>query len=450
MHIKFWSQPGRILILQLAVTCGCSSSSTKNEGPTSTDAGDAGATCTMTLSPGADDQKDIQAALDTRVHTGDIVCFAPGTYEIDDQISLSAAANVTFRGTGPTREDVILDFATQTSGDAGISVTTDGFTIENLWIKNTSADGIKVQADNSTFDNIKVGWDQTIGSNDAGPLSGGYAIYPTGCVNTVIENCEVYGSSDSGVYAGQCDHVIAHDNEAHNNVLGIEVENSIGADVYDNDVHDNTTGILLDRLPFLQQKVAEDYHVHDNKVHDNNGFNFAAKNNTLAATAPTGTGILVFASTQVDISKNTISNNGGVAVLIASFTIINDLAALNGGTPSQIDPTTPQWPYQIYVHDNVFTNNGTTPQGAYALLNPAADGGTSKIPYDVAWDGILNPDGYGDAGVTGDAAAQICLGATEQQSFVNFHGDTSLGTPSGYSTDVTAHKCTLDIPALSP
>ena len=87
-------------------------------------------------------------------------------------------------------------------------------------------------------------------------------------------------------------------------MLGIEIENTIGADVHDNDVYNNTTGFLLDLLPDLQQKIATDYLVHDNNVHDNNHVNFAQKN-TLAATAPQGTGILVLASSHVEITGNT-------------------------------------------------------------------------------------------------------------------------------------------------
>ena len=250
-------------------------------------------------------------------------------------------------------------------------------------IKNTIGNGITVQANDSHFDNIKVGWDRSINPStapDAGPLSGGYAIYPTECDHTVMDHNEVYGAADAGIYAGQCQHVVAHDNESHNNVLGIEVENTIGAEVYDNNVHDNATGFLLDLLPNLQQKISEDYHYYGNNVHDNNGPNFGQKGTRWRPRRRPGTGMLVLAATKVEITGNTLQNNGGVAVLIVSYDIIDDLAVLNGGQKSTPDPTTPRWPQQIYVHDNTFSNNGGDPQGPYDVLTTATDGRQEDDP----------------------------------------------------------------------
>src|SRR5262249_49219147 len=251
---------------------GSAGTGTGGGGPRA-DAGD----CDVTVETSTNDLSTVQGALDSKIKTGNTLCFSPGTYKFKNHLTLSGAADVTFRGTGGTRDAVVLDFTGQTNGDEGVLVTTDGFTIENLSIKHTQGNGIKVQADNSVFRNIKVGWDSH-DLKDGGPTSGAYAIYPTGCKNTLMENNEVYGAADAGIYAGQCQHVIARNNDSHDNVLGIEIENTIDADVHDNDVHGNTTGFLLDLLPDLQQKTAQGYLVHDNHVHDNNAVNFAQKN----------------------------------------------------------------------------------------------------------------------------------------------------------------------------
>jgi parallel beta-helix repeat protein len=416
---------------------------------------DAGA-CDVTVAPSDDDLTTIQGALDGKVKTGNTVCFSPGTYKLKNHITLASAAKVTFVGTGSKRDDVVLDFTGQTNGDEGVLVTTEGFTIENLSIKNTQGNGIKVQADNSVFRNIKVGWDVS-GTADGGPTSGGYAIYPTGCDHTVMENNEVYGAADAGIYAGQCKHVIARNNDSHDNVLGIEIENTLDSEVYGNEVHGNTTGFLLDLLPDLQQKTTHNYYVHDNHVYDNNRVNFAEAN-TLAATAPQGTGVLVLASRDIEVTRNKIEGNGGVGIIIVSYDIIDLLAVLNGGKASTPDPTTSRWPQRVYVHDNTFGNNGFDPQGSYAVFAVGTDAGKKVVPYDVLWDGILDPHGYGDgdagaadAGPTTAAQAHICLGATEQKSFVDFHGDTALTDPTMWTTDTTPHQCTLPaLPSLTP
>jgi parallel beta-helix repeat protein len=409
------------------------------------EAGPEGGACNVTLSPSADDHTTVQGALDSKVKSGDVVCFNPGTYHFTNQIALSAAPHVTFRGLGKTRNDVVLDFKGQTTGTAGVFVTTDYFTVENLWIKNTAGNGIEVQAAYSHFDNIKVGWDSSA-TVDGGPSSGGYAIYPTGFDHVLLENSEAYGAADAGIYTGQCSHVIVRNNESHDNVLGIEIENSIGAEIYGNDVHDNSTGFLFDLLPHLQQKVAQDYLIHDNHVHDNNHVNFAAP--SLAATAPQGTGMLVLASKDIDITKNVIENNGGSGVLIVSFQIIDLLALRGGSVPDPADPTTNRYPARVYVHDNTLTNNGTKPVGVYAELVPGVDGG-KIVPGSVIWDGYLDPKGYGDSGVDTAAAAKICLGAPEQKTFLDFNGDSVVDS-SKWTTDTGSHQCTLpDVPALS-
>ena len=406
--------------------------------------------CDVTLAPSSDDLTTIQGALDSKVKTGNTVCFSKGTYKLKNHLTLSAAKNVTFVGTGSTRDDVVLDFTGQTNGDEGVLVTTDGFTIENLSIKNTAGNGIKVQADNSVFRNIKVGWDNA-GLADGGPTSGAYAIYPTGCDHTLMENNEVYGAADAGIYAGQCKHVIARNNDTHDNVLGLEVENTIDAEVYGNEIHGNSTGLLLDLLPDLQQKTTHNYLVHDNNVHDNNLKNFGQPN-TLAATAPQGTGVLVLAARDVELKNNDIENNDGVPLIVVSYDIIDLLAVLNGGKASTPDPTTSRWPRRIYIHDNTFKGNGANPQGTYGVFASGPDGGKT-VPYNVLWDGILDPRGYGDAGTDGgtEEGAQICLGKSEQAAFVNFHGDKSLLDPKGWSTATDAHQCTLPaLPSLTP
>lgn len=434
-----------LFLASATLATACSSDDDKKPAVPEGGAGGGGSdasTCDVTLSPSDNDAETIQSALDSEVKTGDTVCFSPGTYRLDDHIVLGGASRVTFRGTGASRDDVLLDFSTQTSGKEGVLIQTDFFTIENLWIKNTKGNGIQVQADDSVFRNVKVGWDEPADANN-NPLSGGYAIYPTGCKRTLIEDSEVYGASDAGIYAGQCEHVIARRNDSHGNVLGIEIENTTDADVYENKVHGNTTGFLLDLLPNLPKKDSKRYLVHDNDVYDNNLPNFAEKN-TVAATAPAGTGVLVLAATEVEIKNNKIHDNEGVAVMIVSYDIIDIIAALNGQEPAAADPETPRWPEGIYVHGNTYTNNGTKPTGSLAILAQAGEGGTPTIDQHVLWDGILGP------GHDSVPDARICLGSPESGSFLNFHGDTSNFDPKNFTTDTSEHDCTLTVPPLTP
>jgi parallel beta-helix repeat protein len=411
-----------------------------------------GGICSVTGSPGQEDAKAIQTLVDG-AKAGDTICLASGTYKLNRSVTLqdTAKTNVTLRGTGDSREDVVLDFAGQIAGVEGVLVTANGFKIENLWIKNTAGNGIKVQADDSTFHNIKVSWDAAPDcSKPGGP---GYAIYPTGCNRTVIEDNEVIGASDAGIYAGQCLNVIARRNNAHGNVLGMEIENTTNAEIYDNDVYDNSTGLLLDLLPTLKKKDQGNYLVRNNHVHDNNHCNFAEVNTT-PSVAPPGTGVLVVAASDIEITNNNIENNDGTGIVVVSYDIVEILqgapcvsssGAADGGTQPEggcFDPDTKRYPERIHAHDNTFTNNGMHPKGIYTIFGSATDAGPKPIPYNVLWDGIRSRT------TASDADAKICLGTTEAASFVNFHADTSLTDPAGWTTDPTAHQCTL--PPVAP
>lgn len=427
---------------------GCSNSG-KKAAPSSE-----GGACTTTVAPGSGNDFDAIANALVPANSNDVICLSPGTYSLNRSLTLTGANNVTFRGTGASRDDVLLDFTPQSQGDGGVGgsegilVTTSGFTIENLSIKNTLGNGVTVKGDNATYKNIKVGWDQNKTSN------GAYAIYPTGIKDVRIENCEAYGAADAGVYAGQCTNVLAINNDVHDNVLGIEIENTTNAEVHNNNLHGNTCGFLLDLLPGLQKKNSNYYLVYDNQVTDNNLPNYA-RPKTTAALMPQGTGMLILAASDVEVKGNTFQGNGGVGITIISYDMVDVAAVLAGATPDAVDPGTNRWPERIYVHDNTYTNNGNAPQGIYQYAaNSLGDAGGGKIPYSVLWDGILSHPTDGGFTVTTDADAKICLGSTEQATFVNFHGDynggTGLITPSQWSTDPTAHGCTLTpVPPVS-
>lgn len=71
------------------------------------------------------------------------------------------------------------------------------------------------------------------------------------CTNVLIEGCTAIGASDAGIYVGQSKNIIVRNSRAYHNVAGIEIENSLMADVYDNESTENTGGVLVFDLPDL-------------------------------------------------------------------------------------------------------------------------------------------------------------------------------------------------------
>ena len=146
------------------------------------------------------------------------------------------------------------------------------FTIENLSIEDTKGDGLKINdGENITIRGVRVAW-------TGGPqtTNGAYGIYPVSSRNVLIEDSSSWGASDAGIYVGQSIGVIVRRCHAEQNVAGIEIENTISADVYDNVATGNTGGILVFNMPNLKQR-GHSTRVFKNKVFKNNLGNFAAK-----------------------------------------------------------------------------------------------------------------------------------------------------------------------------
>lgn len=367
--------------------------------------------CDVVLSAsGEDDSNDVQTAL-IDAQSGNHVCFCPGQYSFEKELSLTVT-DVTVRGLGESRDDVVLDFAAQTVGDDGVTVTSDGFTIEHLSVKNTPGNGVVVSgADDVTFRDIKVSW-------DAGSVTenGAYAVYPTGSRRVIVEDSEVVGASDAGIYVGQCEQAIVRNNVVRGNVAGIEVENTLDAEVVGNEAYDNSAGILVFVLPNLEVKEGKRCKVHGNNVYENNRKNFAEMG-TVVRSVPAGTGMLLLAADETEVHDNVITDNISTAVLLVSY---ETLAQLSG---VMLDPETDPYLESTYIHDNEMSGNGGEPKNALGLL--------AIVPLeDVLWDGLEATTG----------SADLCLGSSPP-SFRNFAGVDGIADSNLHSTDTTPHQC---------
>ena len=417
------------LLLCFLTVAACGDDDAESDGGAAGDGdgdgdGDAGPTvpgCDTVLAPSDDDTELLQTAF-IEAESGDVICLEEGTYRPTVELSLASHRDVTFKGLGESREDVVMDFADQEEGDDGIYVTADGFTIENMWIKNTIGNGVVVSADDSMFHKLKVTW-------DAGSVTdnGAYAVYPTNCNRTIVDDVEVSGAADAGIYVGQCTQAIVRNSTSTANVIGIEVENTTDADVYNNDISDNTVGILAVILPNLAKKDGGNVLIRDNRVNMNDRANFAEEGTTAGA-VPAGCGVLVIGLPDVEIRGNTIEDQTGPGVFVASYEIFELLS----GTPSD-DAETDKWPKRIYIHGNTIEDTGTAPSGDWELL------GEPPLP-GVVWDGRLAP------GIETQVEMDFCLGPDEQESFLKgASGEIAdvLGEDTR-TTDASEHDCELD------
>ena len=367
--------------------------------------------CDLAVKPSSDDYTAIQTALET-VKAGQTVCFCPGNYDITQELSLNVE-NVTVRGAGAKLGDVVLDFKKQKMGDDAWSVTSNGFDVENMTIKNTISNGLIVTgAKGVTYKDMKFFW-------DAGSVStnGSYAVYPVQSENVLIDNVEVVGAADAAIYVGQCTHSIIRNSKAHASVAGIESENNTDCEIYDNESYDNTAGILVFALPDKMKKDALDTNVHDNNIHDNNHANFAKKGSTVE-NVPVGIGILILAADYAEVHKNTIKNQETVGLTIVS---LKTFAAIGG---SNDDPQTIRTPS---------TTTSTTTRIRTAATCRRRRSTRCRRGRSRTWCGTATSERRGARTSASDCPIS--------PTFRDVNGLQNIATPANQSTDTTPFQC---------
>jgi len=328
----------------------------------------AGATNARTLSvaPGADAQERIQTAL-LDAKPGDVVQLAAGRYELTDGLSLDVD-NVTVAGAGP--EATVLSFKEQKGAGEGLLITSDQVTVRDFGVEDTKGDGIKSKgADQISFVNVRVEW--TGGPKET---NGAYGVYPVSSTNVLIDKVVVKGASDAGIYVGQSKNIIVKRSRAEFNVAGIEIENSMNADVFDNVSTHNAGGILVFDLPNLPQMGGHSTRLFRNRVVDNDTPNFAPKGNIVAG-VPTGTGVMIMANRNVHVFENEIDGNQSTAIVLVSYTQKFDDKSYN------------PLPRDVVVRNNKIGRNGFDPKfNGGALIKTILK---SDIP-PVVWDGVTS------------------------------------------------------------
>jgi parallel beta-helix repeat protein len=319
---------------------------------------------TIKVKPGDNAQAAIQQAL-LDAKPGDTVKLPKGRFELTDGLSLDVN-NVILRGSGPDK--TILSFKQQQGAGEGLLVTSSQVTLRDFAIEDSKGDGIKSKGSNGiSFLNLRVEW-----TGGAKATNGAYGIYPVSSANILIEKNVVRGASDAGIYVGQSSYIIVRGNLVEKNVAGIEIENSLFADVYDNIAQGNTGGILVFDLPDLPVKGGHSTRIFNNMLLNNDTPNFAPKGN-IVAQVPMGTAIMVMANRNVHIFGNNIDGNATAALMVVAYRNSFKDAAYN------------PLPRDIVIRDNIVGRNGFAPQfPGGAALATALGGGLPPI----FWDGV--------------------------------------------------------------
>ncbi len=368
---------------------------------------------TPQTTPAPSYEEQLRLQLET-AKAGDIIVIPEGVHSFSRGLTLNTD-HVTIRGAGMDKS--VLSFKDQIAGAEGLVVNASNFTIEDLAIEDTKGDGLKInEGKNIIIRRVRTEW-----TNGPSTENGSYGIYPVQTENTLIEGSVAIAASDAGIYVGQSRFVVVRDNRAEFNVAGIEIENTVHADVYNNVATNNTGGILVFNMPNLPQE-GHSTRIFDNDVMDNNTINFAPAG-TAVAGVPAGSGIIINSNDKVEIFANRIGNNRTANVLISS---VFSAGYSDREFADSFDP----YPETIYIYDNEFSPGGNAPdRKELEALRVATFGEDGRLP-DIVWDGVTNPE-------RNDAMGVICVDNGEA-ILVN------VDARNGYrniSTDMTNHRC---------
>ncbi|HEU4662852.1 MAG TPA: parallel beta-helix domain-containing protein [Dokdonella sp.] len=389
--------------------------------------------CSETAPPPAQSSADaaFQSDLQQRLldaKPGSVIDIPAGHYAMTRGLSLRSNG-VTIRGAG--MDKTVLSFKGQVVGPEGLLVNASDFTIENLALEDTKGDALKInEGSNITIRGVRVEW-------TGGPktTNGAYGLYPVKTSNVLIEDSVVIGASDAGIYVGQSKTIVVRHNRAERNVAGIEIENSIDADVHGNTATQNTGGILVFNMPNLSQ-AGRNARVFGNKVFDNNTGNFAAKGAAVAS-VPAGSGVIVNSNDRVEIFDNDIADHRTANVIVSSY------FSTNYYNKTGVDPNYNPYPKGIFIYGNRFKGGGDSPDGMdLKILKSAVYGVTGHFP-DIVWDGYVDAKALVDG--LPPPADRICV-QNGDVGVLNADGPGSYKNPS---TDTKPYQCTLDkLPAV--
>jgi parallel beta-helix repeat protein len=358
---------------------------------------------------------------------GTVIDIPAGKHPLDRVLTLRSNG-VTIRGAGADKS--ILSFKNEISGPEGMLVYGNDFRIENLSIEDSKGDGLKINdGENITIRGVRVAW-----TGGASTGNGAYGIYPVRARNVLIEDSSSWGASDAGIYVGQSTNVIIRRCHAEQNVAGIEIENTVNADVYENVATGNTGGILVFNMPNLSQR-GHSTRVFKNKVFKNNLANFAAKGAAVAS-VPAGAGVVVNSNSQVEIFDNDITDNKTANLIISAY------FSTNYYNKPGIDPNYDPYPRSIFIYDNRFSGGGDSPDGLdLKTLKMAVFGFNGHFP-DILWDGYRDERNL--VGGQPPAAERICI-KNGDAGVLNADGAHKYKNPT---TDMTPFRC--ELPKLPP
>ena len=357
---------------------------------------------------------------------GDKIILPAGTFSFKRSLSLNDTPDITIKGAGKGK--TILSFKDQIEGAEGMLVkNVKGITLEGFTVSDSKGDAIKIQeCTNVIMRDLEATW-----TNGKLATNGAYGLYPVSSKNVLMEECEASFAMDAGIYVGQSTNVVVRNNYVHDNVAGLEIENTINGEVYGNIAKGNTGGMLIFDMPDLPQANGDRIKFYDNIMENNNGENFAPKG-MVVSTIPPGSGMIIMSHSNIEAHNNTIKGHKTLGIAVNSW--------LFTGLPFESKDFDP-YSTNIHIHDNKITHtqgpsDNTTEYGQ--LITQALGG----VAYDMVIDGIFKPSSLDSE----DGKTSYCFSNNGDITFVNLNvgmGASPEDISKNKDHDLSIFDCSL-------
>ncbi len=316
--------------------------------------------------------------------------------------------NLQIQGTGVSPDDVIVDAGRVESGDGapigsvkdvGIRADrADGFVLDNIKVRHAKEHDVYVEeTDGSHLDHFKV------------PYAGEYGLLTFVADHSLIENCDAWGSGDSGLYPGASADLgegvppgqrrygtELRNCDMHHNLLGYSGTDGNAVWLHDNNFYDNSMGFSTDvfTAPGHPGFPQDSDLLEHNNFYDNNfnsylpecaagqkpgpsGPNQGCSDVTPAEPVPVGTGMWIAGGNANVVRNNRFYDNwrrGVMLFAVPDAFVCNDpdnqVAGCNNVPPN--GPSTSATSYRNKFFDN--------------QMGQAPDGSASPNGVDFWWD----------------------------------------------------------------
>lgn len=369
---------------------------------------------------------DLQERL-INAQDGEEILLPEGKFDFQRELSLADLSGITIKGAGKGK--TVLSFKGQIEGAQGMLIkNVKEVTLEGFSVHDSKGDAIKVQGcENVIMRDLEASW---TGGKSAS--NGAYGLYPVSSTNVLMEKCEVSYAMDAGIYVGQSRNVVVRDNYVHNNVAGLEIENTITGEVYNNLAKNNAGGMLIFDMPDLPQANGDKIKFYNNTMEDNNGENFAPEG-MVVSSIPPGSGMIIMAHSNIEMHDNVIRNHKTLGIAVNSW--------LFTGLPYESEAYDP-FCSNIHIHDNEISGNAGPPDNTtdYGKLLTAVLGGQSV---DIVTDGIFKPTETDETG----RPAGYCIRNNGEVRFVNLNaglGAEPEAIAGNMNNDMSLFDCELE------